>query len=84
MWSRSTPRRLLPPSPTLPDLARYPRIWCSQCEGLTPLALDEMPANELNDHGAMDLMCGECRLVVATVHEAAAPIWQKLDFGWLD
>lgn len=72
MLSRSTPRRLLPPSPTLPDLARYPRIWCPLCKANTPLALDEMPANERNDHGAMDLMCGECRLVVATVHEHEA------------
>lgn len=64
------------------DLGKYPRIWCNQCDALNPLAVDEMPADERNDHGAMDLMCGECRLVVATVHATAT--FQKLNFGRLD
>jgi hypothetical protein len=27
-----------------------------------------MPANDRNDHAAIDLMCGKCRLVIATAH----------------
>lgn len=50
------------------DFTRYPNIWCSQCETVKPLVTDEMSADHLNDHAAMDLMCSECRLVIATVH----------------
>lgn len=50
------------------DPSKYPRIYCNVCEALTPLMLDEMPADHLNDHAAMDLMCSECKLVIATLH----------------
>ena len=52
-----------------PEFQRYPLIYCSNCGKTRPLLTDEMPADRLNDHAAMDLMCGKCRLVIATLHE---------------
>ena len=50
------------------DLARYPKIWCSNCDEAQPLLTDEMSAGHLNAHEAADLMCGKCRFVIATLH----------------
>lgn len=47
----------------------WPLIWCSNCGAETGLLIDEMEADNLNDHDAADLMCGECRLVIATLHD---------------
>jgi hypothetical protein len=52
-------------------LKRYPLIFCSLCGGNKPLVLSEMKADEVNDHDALDLMCGSCSLVIATLHEKA-------------
>lgn len=52
------------------DLSKYPRIYCDKCQTINPMAVDEMAADYLNDHAAMDLMCAECRLVIATLHVA--------------
>jgi hypothetical protein len=49
--------------------ARYPLIWCALCKKNQPLLLIEMEADDNNDHAAMDLMCSNCRLVIATLHE---------------
>ena len=46
----------------------YPLIWCGICDAAKPLLTDEMPADDRNDHAAMDLMCSDCRLVIATLH----------------
>jgi hypothetical protein len=46
----------------------YSKIWCQVCGSIQDLVLDEMPANDRNDHAAIDLMCGKCRLVIATAH----------------
>lgn len=50
------------------NIAKYPRIWCPQCETIRPLIIDEMEAGPLNDHDAADLQCGDCKFVVATLH----------------
>jgi hypothetical protein len=49
--------------------ARYPLIYCALCKKQQPLLLMEMEADNNNDHAAVDLMCSECRLVIATLHE---------------
>ena len=33
-----------------------------------PMVFAPMKANDLNDHDAADILCGECRFVVATLH----------------
>jgi uncharacterized protein YlaI len=50
------------------DLSKYPLIYCDLCGKTQPLVTDEMSTDRLNDHDAMDLMCGECHLIIATVH----------------
>lgn len=50
------------------DFSKYPLIYCGLCEATRPMLTDEMPADDLNDHDALDLMCSECRLVIATLH----------------
>ena len=50
-------------------LDRYPLIYCTLCTRLYPVRVSEMVADDLNDHGAVDLMCSNCDLIVATLHE---------------
>lgn len=53
-------------------------IWCEQCQAVVPLVRHYMPANRLHDYAATDLLCGECRFVIATLHHledhAAPPV----------
>ena len=51
-------------------LSRFPLIYCSLCHKQWPVRVIEMAADELNDHAAVDLMCSNCDLVIATLHEA--------------
>lgn len=46
----------------------FPGIYCPGCHDIKPMVFDLMCASELNDHDAVDLMCGDCRLVIATIH----------------
>ena len=50
-------------------LDRYPLIYCTLCSKLYPVRVSEMVADDRNDHAAVDLMCSNCDLVVATLHE---------------
>ena len=50
-------------------LDRYPLIYCTLCGKQHPVRVVEMVADDLNDHAAVDLMCSNCDLVVATLHE---------------
>jgi hypothetical protein len=54
------------------------RIYCDGCLAVQPLVRAYMPADARNDHPATDLLCGECRLVIATLHHPAA----SLPSGW--
>jgi hypothetical protein len=47
-------------------------IWCDACDNVQPVLYDRMPADERNDHEATDIMCGECHLVIATLHHPRA------------
>jgi hypothetical protein len=49
-------------------LGDYPLIWCSNCQKANPLQISEMAADEVNKTAAADLMCFECKLVIATLH----------------
>lgn len=53
--------------PISTDTMRY--IWCSECSAIQPMLTDYLPASTLNSHAAMDLVCAECRIIVATLHE---------------
>ena len=54
---------------TMEGLEHYPLVFCPLCKRNQPVVWSEMTADDTNDHDAIDIMCGECQLVIATLHE---------------
>ena len=48
-------------------------VFCDACGEVKPVLYDKMPADERNDHAATDIICGDCHLVIATLHHPAEP-----------
>lgn len=49
-------------------------IWCQNCRTVQPMKLDKMFGNDEAGKGFVnptDLMCGECRYVIATTWDAS-------------
>src|SRR5215831_4580566 len=46
-------------------LARFSRVWCPTCNKTQPMIFDVMKANDKNDHDAADIVCNECKSVIA-------------------
>jgi ribosomal protein S27E len=53
-------------------LARFPRVWCPTCNKTQPVIFDVMKANNKNDHDAADIVCNECKSVIATLDGPSA------------
>jgi len=53
-------------------LARFPRVWCPTCNKTQPRIFDVMKANDKNDHDAADILCDECKSIIATLHGPSA------------
>ena len=53
-------------------LERFPRVWCNTCQKIQRMAFAVMRADERNDHDFADVICAECRSVIATLHAASA------------
>jgi hypothetical protein len=51
-------------------LDRFPFVWCGTCQKVQPMIFDVMPADDKNDHVAADIICDECKSIIATVHAA--------------
>jgi hypothetical protein len=51
-------------------LDRFPLVWCDTCEKVQPMTFAVMPADDKNDHDAADIVCNECKSVIATLHAA--------------
>ena len=49
-------------------LAQFSRVWCPTCNKTQPMIFDVMKANDKNDHDAADIVCNECKSVIATLH----------------
>jgi ribosomal protein S27E len=49
-------------------LARFPRVWCPTCNKPQRIKFDVMKANDKNDHAAADIICDECKSIIATLH----------------
>ena len=47
---------------------RFPRVWCPTCSKTQPMIFDVMKANDKNEHDAADIVCGECKSIIATLH----------------
>jgi hypothetical protein len=50
-------------------IADFSRIWCPNCSSVRPRVIDIMGPDHLNKYSAVDLICGNCRFVIATLHE---------------
>ena len=53
-------------------LKRFPRVWCPTCYKTQPMIFDVMKASDKNDHDAADIVCAECRSIIATLHAPSA------------
>jgi len=53
-------------------LARCSRVWCPSCNKTRPMIFDVMKANDKNDHDAADIICEECKSIIATLHGPSA------------
>lgn len=53
----------------VPDLTRFPLIWCEGCKAVRPYLFDVRPADKLNVTGGADFVCSHCTLIVATLHQ---------------
>jgi hypothetical protein len=47
---------------------RFPRVWCPTCNKTQPMIFDVMKANDKDEHDAADIVCGECKSIIATLH----------------
>ena len=54
-------------------LKRFPRVWCPTCGKTQPMIFDVMKAN--GDHDPADIVCGECKSIIATLHAQSALGW---------
>ena len=53
-------------------LARFPRVWCPACNKTQSMMFDVMKANDKTDHDAADIVCEECKSIIATLHGPSA------------
>ena len=53
-------------------LARFSRVWCPSCNKTQPMIFDVMRANDKNDHDAANIICRECKSIIATLHGPSA------------
>src|SRR5262245_47583951 len=49
-------------------LGRFSLVWCDACDKVQPMIFDIMQANDRNDHDAADIICAECKSIIATLH----------------
>ena len=53
-------------------LAQFSRVWCPTCNKTQPMIFDVRKANDKNDHDAADIVCNECKSIIATLHGPSA------------
>jgi phage terminase large subunit GpA-like protein len=49
-------------------LDHFPRVWCPTCNNVQPLIFDVLKANDKNQQDAADIVCAECKSIIATLH----------------
>jgi phage terminase large subunit GpA-like protein len=49
-------------------LERFPLVYCDTCGKTQAMIFDVMQANDKNDHDAADIICAECKSIIATLH----------------
>jgi hypothetical protein len=51
-------------------LERFPYVWCDTCGEIQPMIFDVLAANDKTDHEVADIVCNECKSIIATLHAA--------------
>jgi hypothetical protein len=49
-------------------LGRFSLVWCDACGKAQPMIFDVMQANNKDDRDAADIICSECKSIIATLH----------------
>ena len=49
-------------------LGRFSLVWCDACGKAQPMIFDVMQANNKSDQDAADIICSECKSIIATLH----------------
>jgi hypothetical protein len=47
-----------------------PRVWCESCQKIQRMIFDVMPASDKNPRDVADIVCDECKSIIATLHTA--------------
>ena len=50
------------------SLVRFPNVFCDNCRKVQPMIFDVLKADEKREHDCADLVCGECKSIIATLH----------------
>ena len=53
-------------------LEHFPLVWCDTCDSVQPMIFEVMQAYDKNDHDAADIVCAECKSIIATLHARQA------------
>ena len=51
-------------------MKHFSHVWCDACQKIQPMIFDVMQANRKNDHDAADIVCDECKSIIATLLRA--------------
>src|SRR5262245_36914669 len=65
-------------------LDHFPRVWCPTCNKVQRLIFDVLKANDKNEHDAADIVCAECKSIIATLHNDSLPRLRLSDFEKTD
>jgi hypothetical protein len=45
----------------------FPFVYCDTCKKVQPMIFDVLKADKVSDHDAADIVCDECKSVIATL-----------------
>jgi hypothetical protein len=45
-------------------------VWCDTCQKIQRMIFDVMPASDKNPRDVADIVCDECKSIIATLHTA--------------
>ena len=52
----------------LPSLDEFPNVYCPTCRSVLPARFEILKADPYIDHPSIDILCSECRSVIASLH----------------
>ena len=52
----------------MPSLDEFPNVYCPTCRRVQPARFEILKADAYIDHASIDIVCSECRSVIASLH----------------